>query len=113
MSVDPISERGDSAESSSSGSAKLTGGVNLPATLKNGLPAAPSLGWPYGPPAKPEILKAKPNPAELLHAVRRRWPLPIGLGTLVATTIVALLWFLSPVYYAAFARVTLSGTPLP
>lgn len=111
MSVDPISERGDSAESSSNGSGNLNGGLNLPATLKNGLPAVPSLGWPYGPPAKPEILKAKPNPVELLHAVRRRWPLAIGLGTLVATTTTALLWFLIPVNYEAFALLKVSGKP--
>lgn len=111
MAEDPISERGDAAESSTNGSPQAAGGSNLPATLKNGLSAVPSLGWPYGPPAKPEILKAKPNPVELLHAVRRRWPLAIGLGTLVATILVAGLWYFIPVRYEAFALLKVSGKP--
>ena len=114
--VDPVSPGGDSAESdshlSSNGAEKngaSTGGVL--ATIDHHLPSVPALGWSYGPPARPDILKAKPNPVELLHAVRRRWPLAIGLGVSVATLAAGLLWFFLPVHYEAFALLKVSGKP--
>jgi len=119
--VDPISPGGDSADSSdhlhshgaeTNGAAKngsSTGGVL--ATIEHHLPSVPAHGWSYGPPARPDILKAKPNPVELLHAVRRRWPLAIGLGVTVATIAAGLLWFFLPVHYEAFALLKVSGKP--
>jgi succinoglycan biosynthesis transport protein ExoP len=119
--VDPVSPGGDSAESeshsSSHGVEKNGAGTNgantngVLATIDHRLPSVPALGWSYGPPARPEILKAKPNPVELLHAVRRRWPLAIGLGITVATIAAGLLWFFLPVHYEAFALLKVSGKP--
>lgn len=125
MSVDPISNRDDDSTGNTSGSnnpsrgsnssgngkATVSGGSGLPAMIESRLPALPSVGWSYGPPAKPEILKAKPNPIELLHAVRRRWPLALGLATLVSTLIVGTLWYFIPVKYEAFALLKVSGKP--
>ncbi len=125
MSVDPISNRDDDStgntagsnnpsrgsNSSGNGKAPVSGGSGLPAMIESRLPALPSVGWSYGPPAKPEILKAKPNPIELLHAVRRRWPLALGLATLVSTLIVGTLWYFIPVKYEAFALLKVSGKP--
>ncbi len=88
------------------------GGVKgLPATLDSRLPALPSAGWSYGPPAKPEILKAKPTPNELLHAARCSWPLALGLGMLVSSLVVVLVWYLVPVRYEAFALLRVSDRP--
>jgi succinoglycan biosynthesis transport protein ExoP len=81
------------------------------ATIENRLPGVPAHGWSYGPPARPDILKAKPNPLELLHAVRRRWPLAIGLGVSVAGIAAFLLWYFLPVRYEAFALLKVSGKP--
>jgi polysaccharide biosynthesis transport protein len=127
MSVDPFSEAGDSPESTgdnhhaSNGSAHEAGANGASTngagsngalvTIGNRLPGEPVHGWSYGPPARPEILKAKPNPAELLHAVRRRWPLAIGLGLAVATTTAALLWYFLPVTYEAFALLKVAERP--
>ena len=119
--VDPVSPGGDSAESdsnlSSNGAERngastngaSTGGVL--ATIDHHLPSVPALGWSYGPPARPDILKAKPNPVELLHAVRRRWPLAMGLGITVASIAAGLLWFFLPVHYEAFALLKVAGKP--
>ncbi len=119
--VDPVSPGGDSAESDShlssngaekngaSSNGESTGGML--ATIDHHLPSVPALGWSYGPPARPDILKAKPNPVELLHAVRRRWPLAIGLGVTVATISAGLLWFFLPVHYEAFALLKVAGKP--
>jgi capsular exopolysaccharide synthesis family protein len=109
--VDPVSSGGDSTESDSrlNSNGASTGGVL--ATIDHHLPSVPALGWSYGPPARPEILKSKPNPVELLHAVRRRWPLAIGLGVAVATIAAGLLWFFLPVHYEAFALLKVSGKP--
>ncbi len=119
--VDPLSPGGDSAESNnhlgSDGAEKHAAGKNgsstngVLATIDHQLPSVPAVGWSYGPPARPDILKAKPNPVELLHAVRRRWPLAIGLGVTVATIAAGLLWFFLPVHYEAFALLKVAGKP--
>src|SRR5215207_11430195 len=69
----------------------------------NGHVALTQLPWPYGAPVRPEILSAKPNPVELLHSFRRRWPLAVGLGLALAGSVAALTWFLIPVKYEAVA----------
>jgi polysaccharide biosynthesis transport protein len=119
--VDPLSLGGDSAESDKhlgshgaekQGAEKNGSSTNgVLATIDHQLPSIPTLGWSYGPPARPDILKAKPNPIELLHAVRRRWPLAIGLGVTVATIAAGLLWFFLPVHYEAFALIKVAGKP--
>ena len=109
--VDPVSSGGDSAESDSHLNSNGANRGGVLATIDHHLPSVPALGWSYGPPARPEILKAKPNPVELLHAVRRRWPLAIGLGVTVATIAAGLLWFFLPVHYEAFALLKVSGKP--
>ena len=70
------------------------------------LPAA----WSHGPLATPEIINAKPGPVELLHALRRRWMVAVGLGLLVGGALAAMVWVLMPVRYevAALLRVASS-----
>ena len=100
--IDPLHDSNDPA-------ALSNGGVL--ATIDNRLPSVPSLNWSYGAPQKPEIINAKPTPVELLHAVRRRWPLAIGLGTLVGTVAAAMVWYFVPVRYEAFALIRVSDRP--
>ena len=71
----------------------------------------PAVGWSYGPPQRPEILSAKPNPAELMHAVRRRWPLAIGVGTAVGVVAATLVWFLVPIKYEVTALLRVKERP--
>jgi capsular exopolysaccharide synthesis family protein len=119
MSGDPFSEAGDSGqnqpipESNGNGHAHETNGSTngMLAPIEPRLPAVPTVGWSYGPPAKPEILKSKPNPVELMHAARRRWPLAIGLGLAVGGTAAALLWYFLPVRYEAFALLKVAERP--
>src|SRR4051812_19387792 len=119
MSGDPFSEAGDSgknqpiSESNGNGHAHETNGSTngMLAPIESRLPAIPTVGWSYGPPPKPEILKAKPNPVELMHAARRRWPLAIGLGLAVGGTAAALLWYFLPVRYEAFATLKVAERP--
>ncbi|MEX0978331.1 MAG: hypothetical protein WDZ48_05750, partial [Pirellulales bacterium] len=80
-------------------------------TIESRLPSVPTLNWSYGPPPRPEILSAKPNPVELLHAIRRRWALALGLGLTVSILATGLLWFLLPVKYEAYALMKVSGKP--
>lgn len=123
MSGDAFSEAGDSgqsqpsSETNGSGPGHETNGSpngsanGMLAPIDNRLPAVPTVGWSYGPPAKPEILKSKPNPVELMHAARRRWPLAIGLGLAVGGTAAALLWYFLPVRYEAFALLKVAERP--
>jgi len=122
MSGDAFSEAGDSSQSqpsseSNGGHGHETNGSpngstnGMLAPIDNRLPAIPTVGWSYGPPAKPEILKSKPNPVELMHAARRRWPLAIGLGLAVGGTAAALLWYFLPVRYEAFALLKVAERP--
>ena len=87
------------------------GGHGMLATIENRLPAVPSMGWMPGPPRRPEILSAKANPVELLHALRRRWTLAVGLGTVVATLATALVWYFVPVQYEAYALLKVASAP--
>jgi polysaccharide biosynthesis transport protein len=105
--IDPLHDSNDPAAMSNGGMSN--GGVL--ATIDNRLPSVPSLNWSYGAPQKPDIINAKPTPVELLHAVRRRWPLAIGLGTLVGTVAAALVWYFVPVRYEAFALIRVSDRP--
>ena len=126
--LDPASHAGDLPESDDSahgpnksehGASDVNGHADIHAngsttngvlaTLDNRLPSVPSAGWSFGPPHRPEILTAKPGPVELLHSVRRRWPLAIGLGTLVGGIAAALVWFFVPVRYEAFALLRVSN----
>ena len=81
--------------------AATIGGNGALVPVGNRLPGMPDLSWPYGVPARPEILTSKPNPATLLHALRRRWPLAIGLGVLTAVVVGCLVWYFVPVRYTA------------
>ena len=121
--TDPISDSGDSQydphhpgmqEDSSrsngaSGNGAVSGGGVL-SRLTAQVPSTQTLNWNYGPPARPEILSAKPNPAELLHAVRRRWPLAVGLGLLVSGLLCGLMWYLIPVRYEAYATIKVASS---
>ncbi|MEX0678962.1 MAG: polysaccharide biosynthesis tyrosine autokinase [Pirellulales bacterium] len=80
-------------------------------TIDSRLPSVPTLNWSYGPPPRPEILSAKPNPLELMHAVRRRWALALGLGLSISGIAAGILWFLLPVKYEAYALLKVSGKP--
>ncbi|HTM56038.1 MAG TPA: polysaccharide biosynthesis tyrosine autokinase [Pirellulales bacterium] len=123
MSGDAFSEASDSGQSQPSSDSngnghghETNGSPNgstngMLAPIDNRLPAIPTVGWSYGPPAKPEILKSKPNPVELMHAARRRWPLAIGLGLAVGGTAAALLWYFLPVRYEAFALLKVAERP--
>ena len=104
--LDPISESNEL-----SGAEQRNGSNGALATIESHLPAVPSLGWPYGPPQRPEILTSKPNPLELYHAVRRRMPLAIGLGLLVGGLAAGLVWFFVPVRYEAFALLRVAEKP--
>ena len=73
------------------------------ATIESQLQPVPAAGWHYGPPQRPEILSAKANPLELMHAVRRRWPLAIGLGLTVGLLAASLVWYFVPIKYEAYA----------
>jgi capsular exopolysaccharide synthesis family protein len=95
---------GDSNGAHGAGNGTLT-------TIDSRLPSVPTLNWSYGPPPRPEILSAKPNPVELLHAIRRRWALALGLGLTVSLVAAGLLWFLLPVKYEAYALMKVSGKP--
>jgi capsular exopolysaccharide synthesis family protein len=97
--IDPLN---DSGELSGSAGSHNTNGTAL-ATIDSHVQTVPAVGWPYGPPQRPEILSAKPNPIELMHAVRRRWPLAVGLGTAVGVLAAAIVWFLMPIRYEAYA----------
>ncbi len=111
--LDPISEAGDFQHDPHAGGASGNGtpanANGMLAKIGTKLPSVSSLNWSYGPPPRPEILSSKPNPLELLHAVRRRWPLALGLGMLVSGLVAGLLWFLVPVKYEAYALLKVSG----
>jgi polysaccharide biosynthesis transport protein len=98
----PGANQGNSAGTPASGNGSLT-------TIETHLPAVPAMGWSYGPPQRPEILSAKANPVELFHAVRRRWPLAIGLGLTTGIVLAALVWFLVPVKYEVYALLRVAG----
>jgi hypothetical protein len=104
--VDPHHDADQLSGNSPSGSVSHSG---LPATLESHLPALPTQGWNYGPPPRPEILTAKANPAELLHALRRRWALATGLGLATGLSVAALLWYLMPVKYEVYALLRVQG----
>ncbi|MGD9719583.1 MAG: polysaccharide biosynthesis tyrosine autokinase [Pirellulales bacterium] len=95
--VDPLSE---SQELTGSGNGSSSHAL---AKIDNQLHPVPAVGWGFGPPQRPEILSAKPNPAELMHAVRRRLPLTLGLGVAAAILAAGLVWFFLPVKYEAYA----------
>ncbi len=101
--VDPENE---SKELSGTGN----GGTAL-ATIENQLQTLPAVGWSYGPPQRPEILTAKPNPLDLMHAMRRRWPLAVGIGMAVGLTAALVVWFMVPVKYEAFAMLRVAEKP--
>jgi polysaccharide biosynthesis transport protein len=113
--LDPISDHGDSQhevyEANGSGvhsnGAPATNGTL--AKIGSQLPSVAPLNWSYGPPPRPEILSARPNPLELLYAVRRRWPLAVGLGALLSSIVACALWFVIPVKYEAFALLRVSS----
>ena len=113
--LDPISDHGDSqhdgyeangADVHSNGAAATNGTL---AKIGSHLPSVSPLNWSYGPPARPEILSAKPNPLELLYAVRRRWTLAVGLGLLFSGIAAVALWLVIPVKYEAFALLRVSS----
>ena len=76
-------------------------------------PVAPYVGpaWQPGPPVRPELLSAAPDPMSLLRAFRRRWPLATGLGIVVAMTAMAAAWFLIPQKGEVYAYVQVVRDP--
>ncbi len=119
--TDPISDSGDShydphhsgmhedSSNGAGGNGAVSGGGML-SRLTAQVPSTQTLNWNYGPPARPEILSSKPNPVELLHAVRRRWPLAVGLGLLVSGVLCGLMWYLIPVRYESFATIKVAAS---
>ncbi len=102
--LDPVPEANEvSGSGHGNGRNGASGSNGALATIDSHLQSVPALGWSYGLPQRPEILSAKPNPMELLHSIRRRWPLAIGMGVTVATLAAAVVWFLVPVKYEAYA----------
>ena len=80
-------------------------GSDSHALMKVGGQLAPpsTLGWPHAEPMRPEILTAKPSPAQLMHALRRRWWLAVGIGVLVSAAFAGMAWMLVPINYEASA----------
>jgi polysaccharide biosynthesis transport protein len=76
-------------------------------------PMAPYSGtaWPAGPAPRPEMLSAAPDPMSLLRAYRRRWPLAMGLGIIVAFAAMAASWYLIPQKGEVFAYVQVMRNP--
>ncbi|HEX3726008.1 MAG TPA: AAA family ATPase, partial [Pirellulales bacterium] len=111
--VDPAYDADDFSGSGNGGGALESppGGSTNGAltTIENQTPGVPALAWSYGPPQRPEILSAKANPIELLHAVRRRWPLAIGLGLLVGGLAAGIVAYVVPVRYEVFALLRVAG----
>ncbi len=110
---DPIGP-GDSPQEPADGAAgnDTTNGTNgTLATVGSQLPSVSTLNWSYGPPPRPEILSAKPNIVELMHAFRRRWLLAVGLGLALGTAVAVAVWFVLPVKYEAFALLKVEGKP--
>jgi capsular exopolysaccharide synthesis family protein len=103
---DPTSDAGFLADSPRNGN-----GNGTLTTIDNRAPVMSAAGWAVGPPPRPEILSAKPNPIELLHAARRRWTLAIGLGVMVGSIAGGLVWFFVPVRYEAFALLRVTSAP--
>jgi capsular exopolysaccharide synthesis family protein len=62
-------------------------------------------------PALPPALSVKPNPVALLQALRTRWLLATGLGSLAATVMSVAVWFLVPVNYTARFVLFISSKP--
>jgi capsular exopolysaccharide synthesis family protein len=77
--------------------------------IESRVTSLPAAGYFPSTPQRPEILSAKPNPIELMHAVRRRWTLAIGLGITVGSIAAALAWLLVPVRYEAAAQLKVSN----
>lgn len=102
---DPASDAGDlnSTNTGGTSTALTTIESQLPATL-------PAAAWGYGLPQRPEILSAKPNPVDLMHAMRRRWPLALGVGSAVGLIAAAIVWFVVPVKYEAYALLKVEET---
>jgi succinoglycan biosynthesis transport protein ExoP len=113
-SADSLQDSAPSADSKGNGNntgndnGSVTGALT---TIDHRVQQLPAVGFVHGTPHRPEILSAKPNPVELLHAVRRRWTLAIGMGITAGTIVAALLWFLIPVRYEAFALLKVSSRP--
>ena len=84
-------------------------GHGMLAPLDARTPALSAPGWLPAPPRRPEILSAKANPVELLHALRRRWTLAVGLSVLFSGLVAGLLWYLIPVQYEAFSMLRVAS----
>src|SRR5262245_46282518 len=84
------------------------GGNGMLSTLNGQANGLAVNGWAPGVPMRPEILTAKPNPIVLMHSVRRRWTLAIGLGTTLALLAAGLVWYFMPVTYEVFALLRVS-----
>lgn len=67
-----------------------------------------TMGWPFGLAMRPDALTAKPGFVDLLHALRRRWLLGLGLGLAVAAGITALVWIFLPVRFEASSALLVS-----
>ena len=68
----------------------------------------PALPAPGNAPGAPAALTAPPNLAGLLRAIRRRWPIMLGLGLLGAAVACGLVWFVYPALYSTQALVHLA-----
>jgi capsular exopolysaccharide synthesis family protein len=100
---DPASDAND-LHGTNNGGPNNGGATTALTTIESQLPAAlPAAAWGYGLPQRPEILSAKPNPVDLMHAMRRRWPLAVGIGSAVGLIAAAIVWFVVPIKYEAYA----------
>ncbi len=56
----------------------------------------------------PEILTNPLDPVWLLHSLRRRWVLALGMGLLVGSVLAAVVWYLTPSMVTAAASILVS-----
>jgi uncharacterized protein involved in exopolysaccharide biosynthesis len=63
----------------------------------------PLPSWNGGLPSGPEILQNPFDPVWLLHSLRRRWVLALGMGLLFGACLAGLVWMLVPPKYSAVA----------
>jgi capsular exopolysaccharide synthesis family protein len=69
----------------------------------------PALPTPANEPTAPVALTAPPNLAGLLRAVRRRWPIMLGLGLLGAAVACGVVWLVYPALYSTQSLIHLSS----
>jgi capsular exopolysaccharide synthesis family protein len=84
--------------------------VKLPPPTSE-VPALTTVGWPGSGAMKPEILSAGPDPISLLHALRRQWPLAMGVGMALSAALAVAVWIFMPITYETRALFLVKRTP--